>query len=915
MPNARVGVMPPPPQGENLYQEDAGRGRGGRQPGITMQDLKKQTAVRLAQEQHQLRTGSRPQQQVNNIRTQRNNVQPQAQKPSSGSYYRSQSHNLNRHGGNNQYTSSHSQSNYQQHMNHYGYRASHERNTQGIFVPPHRPQNQEIAAKQHPGHPSYQSNNYYSHAGSHSVQADVLSESSSVPSDFDCNTDISSVSGTSAVNYHQTNLHRNANPVSSLQAASGVKTPSTRTINPSQGRDLSTQQQIQHSADACSKGSTSSNCSNRSESAASSTTIPASVPSRVSNNHLQHGNAQGTPMRRTSLRHSLLQQPSPTSQDIHHLQYQCPPQQPNPSLSSSPIPPYSSDHHQTVKSNSANRVYYQQQQHQLKNQPKLPHGLTVHELKEMTRARLAREAASGKNGQNLLATQEEMSSNDSGQVISHLVSTPNIEVSTSFRSQAESSNRNQIQPSSSHLSMSSLDSWHRSSQQDQRPINRFNQSLHSAQTSSQHDQQSASNYSSSAKKNTQLLQSQQSLLHQPTHGLFREQNRPHLESVDSSSVASFGSTINSEYLGAECVPSSFLGPQNRHKSNDDDMLFKSWSFPSSKMTNNVNEQSDAPHSSSSFFDTSSGLGSVGGARRRLGSAPGYYLEVAHEDRPLTIEEELSAPLYNNDRPQTLERFSYRSKEPSNNPPVFHDSDLSYGTKADFEQRNGMDFNIMCPPPVGDHSRAISSNGELPNWVAESVLGTSMMNEARKAVGSNMDTHQPKGNADAVFRSYNASVGFSGENDLISVPSNGLFCPPGGSGSWGGSTSVMSGANINELLNQDFSKLLSLHSIGQCLDTKNQPKEETNLRSSNFVSRIDPEVLGSPTSIDGVASSDVNTFSDSRSVNCDSISELPVQPVTSSLASSVAAQRQDSSSTKKRRERTRRKRDSNNHSSK
>ena len=111
----------------------------------------------------------------------------------------------------------------------------------------------------------------------------------------------------------------------------------------------------------------------------------------------------------------------------------------------------------------------------------------------MTRARLEREAASDKNGQMLLATQKEMDSNDSGQVISHLVSTPNIEVSTSFRSQAESSNRNQIQPSSSHLSMSSLDSWHRSSQQDQRPINRFNQSLQSAQTSSQHHQQSASN--------------------------------------------------------------------------------------------------------------------------------------------------------------------------------------------------------------------------------------------------------------------------------------------------------------------------------------------------------------------------------------------------------------------------------------
>mmetsp|Transcript_23660 Transcript_23660/g.55117 ORF Transcript_23660/g.55117 Transcript_23660/m.55117 type:complete len:698 (-) Transcript_23660:452-2545(-) len=54
MPYARVGAMPQPSQ-ENNQQTQNRNNRGGRKQGITMEDLKKQTALRLAQEQQQRR--------------------------------------------------------------------------------------------------------------------------------------------------------------------------------------------------------------------------------------------------------------------------------------------------------------------------------------------------------------------------------------------------------------------------------------------------------------------------------------------------------------------------------------------------------------------------------------------------------------------------------------------------------------------------------------------------------------------------------------------------------------------------------------------------------------------------------------------------------------------------------------------
>lgn len=876
--------MPAPSSGDIMYQDEVVRGRGGRQQGITMQDLKEQTAVRLAQEQHQLRTGTKPQQIGPSIlRSDRNSGHLQSQH-SRQSYYSMQQQNGKYNSGNNKPHSS--QPNFRQ-QNNMSYRRSPELISQGVLPRQH---NQEYhdprkISQTVPQPQPQPQTSMYSPMGSQSVQIEILSETSSVKSDYECNTDVSSVSAASASNYTQPSAHRNIKPVSSLQA-SVCPYSSLRSTNSTPHRDPHSQSQFQN--EVCSKGSHSTNTNKAGGSTSSSATIPASVPSRCNNSYqpyqYQQGLKAGAVVGRSSLNPRTFQkQPAPSSQDILYQQHNSS-QHGVPNVPLSSAAHYTNDLHRNMKPNQPRS--YHQQYPQRKNQPKLPHGLTVHELKEMTRARLAREAGTTKNDQMTLESEKEY--NDS--LSCHYdASAPGIEPSHSFLSQTtQPPNRHPIQSSTSQLSMSSLDSWQRVPQQDHRAVNRFNQHLHSSKVASPRDHQLC------VQKNTQVLQSQQSVLQQSSQGLFHEQNRQHLESVDSSSVVSFSSTINSEYLGSECATSSFLGHPNPRPCNDDDMLFvKSLSFPAGY--SGADQRNDVPKSSCTYFETPIGVGNISGARRRLGSSPaGYFMEVPHEDRPLTIEEELDFPGFIKGKPSTFK--------------IISDDQQKSSTKG----RLG---TTMLPPPViGAHNRAISSNGELPNWVAESVLGTSSLNDSRKVVGRQNKMDDQHTSADSVFRAYNNPVGF-GDNDLRCVSSGGLFspdrsiigCSNGGSGSWGGATSVASTTNITEMLSKDLTNYLSLKAEAPHVEGSHTGRDNT-CTSSSFVSRIDPEVSSTQTTADHVISSDLSNLRKQKTTRGNAISEGrgKFQPA-SFFLSSGATQVKEKPSTKKKRERSRRRR--------
>ena len=450
------------------------------------------------------------------------------------------------------------------------------------------------------------------------------------------------------------------------------------------------------------------------------------------------------------------------------------------------------------------------QQH---NQNKLPHGLTVQELKEMTKARLAAEAAIEKNGRSM----KPVKINGQG-------------TTTYQRKKDQSEKRHQSRKSLQN----SAASWHDDPQ--------IEPNYSRQRSESQHEQSTLKNVQHHA-----IVSPRQQIdpqifspvkeahftypgnLHRLPYGQIQDKG---IDSIDSGSVTSFNSTIASEYLGSETASTSILGP-SIHQSSSDDLLFpRSWSYPSG---NNVIH--DETHKSLSGYDFPEKTIHVGSARRRLGSSPpGFHLEVAHEDRPFSVTEELQSVNVVGSQitsgARTFDERSLKSVDSSISlssklqgvKSHYHNEDFNEIYNQGSSSCGSMSNSFFEKNKEGPHDfKTLSSiNGDLPNLVAESVLGSSALQNDRRVVGrtnrnKDNDVRSRGKGVNDVFRVPSHNQKLSANSELMPVltqqSANGDVLLLGrdncGSGSWGGSNSAMSGQSITEIWSQEFNNILAL----------------------------------------------------------------------------------------------------------
>lgn len=948
MPNARVGALPQTSmRDDGMYHDHQDRGRGIRQHGMTMEDLKKQTAIRLAEEHHQMRSGARQSQQTRQTRNHRHATQPQAQQAFSQipmsvhlqPQHEIRSNPLNRYkpmishqeNNNSEVLSGNPLHRNLQYMRKdQGTRSSHQFHNQRPVEQP-KPQMHQQSQQLHP-YPDAQgmvntlnTNNNGAYVGQR--HAERFSETSSIHSDYECGTsntehnDVCSIiSASSNTRLHPSNTHDiDAISNSSLQAAaSKIKYPSKQNKLHYMKNEVNGRRTSQNPVNPTGIiSSASSHGNNRGSNTPTTMPVPSAVFSRPDHNQFLNHRQQQETSGHTYLNRQIQQhQHYPpviqhTNRDHH------------PNISTTP--PMLHEEQNGMKVSSLNRPIHQQH---FNNQNKLPHGLTVHELKEMTRARLAAEAAVEKGNQNSPSSTRHKSTND----VNRRVFPESSASSQGSRSQTNKRNKNKNVPHSSitrqqqsqQQPVENSQSWQRNMTHQEQLL------LKPSQIAHQHHQFNPSILNQGRESHM----TQNDILYQFSH--VNRQNRPHLDSMDSGSVTSFNSTIASEYLGSEPMPSC-LGPSIHQPSNDDDMLFvRSWSYPSGNSTNNA--VGDGATSSTSYFDSERG----GNSRRRLGSSPpGFQLEVAHEDRPFSVIDELILPgtasteLAKGNR--TLDDLSQRSMDSflshSNKLQSFttnfgnEDRSLVVGQDSSQRRSIGQESNVrnrqmeqqQFPPLQDGYVRGTSSNGELPNWVAESVLGTPIL-QGEKNVQTDFGNKE-KG-VEGVFRAQRNPVGFSNKDVLSSALSYGypysdeslLGKRDGDSASWGGPTSTIHGQSVADFFNHDFANLFSSNSKHDALDNNGHSNIDDQLFTSTLKSRMDPELVNSPSSVDRVVScsfgsdfgKQVETKSDPASTVC---AHFVSTPATTPPPSSSKSQRNRyPTSSKKKRDKGKKKRD-------
>lgn len=805
MPNARVGALPQTyHRDDSVYQGPNERGRGGRQNGISMLDLKKQTARRLAEEQHQLRSGPKQQHQMHQVRSQRLGPHPQSHQPSTQIHL-----NLN--------------------QSHHG---GHQKQIDKNFGNRNRPQNfpnqQQRFIKEIP----LQANNYAQQQNNQidtkfnallrnnaQLQSynDVFSETSSLKSDREST---------------------GSTPSSSLQAVAG-KMKNVSQVRNNTYNDVQNTHMIHNAKNIpMTIGKVSRNSVGR-DGNDSRTVSELMVPQGGNHGHQMSQQLQPDVHGHVDINRQLHQ---------HHQQY------PTMLHGNMNYHPQHNMHYTNVS--GAPRLPHQPQNglkpiptsrdtNQHHNQNKLPHGLTVQELKEMTKARLAAEAAIEKNSR-----------------VMKPVKINGQSTSTYQRKRGQADKRHQNRKSG-HVTAGA---WQEDSQ--------IEPSYSWQRPESQNDQLTLKNIPHPIVSPRQHLDPQifspakeahftyPGNLHHLPYGQKQEKG---IDSLDSGSVTSFNSTIASEYLGSETASTSILGP-SIHQSFSDDLLFpRSYSYPSG---NNITH--DENNNFSSGFDFPEKTNHVGSARRRLGSSPpGFHLEVAHEDRPFSVTEELqSANVVGSQIPQGTRTFDERSLR-SVDSSISLSSKLQ-GVKSHYHNEDFNEIYNQGSSSCGsvsnsffeknkeaprDYSTLTSMNGELPNLVAESVLGSSALQNDRRAVGR---TNRKEGNVtnargrgvNDVFRvqSYNQKLSTDPElmQSLTQKSANADILLLGrencGSGSWGGSNSAMSGQSITEIWSQDFNNILPLDKRVNPDYDSTARRHVTNSKSSMSSETADPKII-------------------------------------------------------------------------
>jgi len=407
-----------------------------------------------------------------------------------------------------------------------------------------------------------------------------------------------------------------------------------------------------------------------------------------------------------------------------------------------PITPAVYSREQQLRTKHGN-VYHQSQATQ--KHSKLPHGLTVHELKEMTRARLAAEAAAAEKQEHVRMVMRQEQSNVS-----------DVEPSVFRRPGKESSihstnsfNNPDLSPQILYGSGDSQYQLHQvrrrstenSNQHHVQPSNHTSQSWHSTQQHlvSHHNRSSGSQTMRQLHKSNMYGCQVKVNQHQPTFHNQQgqlDQRQICLDSQETASVNSFGSARGSESVQSASIIGSGLQPPP--DTADGCLSFgRSWSYPAGATLREAVEKVDTPKSLSPFFESSCAVGSIGGNRRRVGSSPpGFHLGVPLEDRPLAVAEDLSLPLFetpnSNNRwanaTQSDQIFNYKMTSSGYSSHICdslspHPIEASQGISHEMEK--GTQLNL--PPlsmnevyrgmPVGN----LSMSGDLPNWMAENVL--------------------------------------------------------------------------------------------------------------------------------------------------------------------------------------------------
>lgn len=432
-------------------------------------------------------------------------------------------------------------------------------------------------------------------------------------------------------------------------------------------------------------------------------------------------------------------------------------------------------------------------------QSKLPHGLTVHELKEMTKARLQAEAAE-RNEQDIDQEQHQQVQQQPGVMLVHQQhfqqhQSPKLSTAATASGVRENVVRQNQQPYVQHR-QNSMDSSASAppavlqpQSQGTGPIYRTlsHQALGDHLSSSQPP--FVQNFASPGRpvSNSQQPQDRSGTNLQQQNQLFQtNSNRQRTESkewkqpadaFETASVTSLNSTLGSEYLGSESAYSMGLGGFQPHASaatldDNGSMPFgRSRSYPTGGSVGSATELQQSyevtPTStvttSSSFFEASVGGGPN---RRRTATLSPPGLSHLHEDRPLTIGgaggEDLSIPSF--DAPQMNQLTALvNSVEICGSPPISRGSspanfrayqnsgviggglnDIlgthpSLAPKIAAPGETGIEKpkDTILPLPLGNDrafsSGGMSMNADLPNSVAESVLVTPLVNEGRKVV--------------------------------------------------------------------------------------------------------------------------------------------------------------------------------------
>lgn len=407
----------------------------------------------------------------------------------------------------------------------------------------------------------------------------------------------------------------------------------------------------------------------------------------------------------------------------------------------------------------------QSHQHQVTPQhKKLPHGLTVSELKEMTRARLASEASSeNPTDQHLLylMQQKQQGCRDAPDLSRNCHSPP-----LTFNSLAVETNDFHQH---SYQCTNSCEEFKPFSIEDtaevlvtpkhQQVFRHIQSPCHSAgfkplnvpsnNPNSLQKHLTPVSYMSPAKPGC----NSQGSIPQPInyrlndnktsqYELLRQQ---YLDTLENASVAS----INSSTLGSESMHSmSYPMKQHQHphpsyNELEPSFFSRSWSHPAGASDGSAFEPNDTPKSMSSFFEVPVGFGSiVGSGRNRVGSSPpGFqHLKVAHEDRPLHLADDATVSLF--DTPRSS-KWSVASRSENmlsaSTTPVYQSQVKLFPDENPFPKYDAC-HDLILPPIVSETGRNVSTgtnmSGSICNWVAESVLRSSnQQSNIDKAVSS------------------------------------------------------------------------------------------------------------------------------------------------------------------------------------